>query len=70
MRYISCVVALLEACDVTKHGGHLGRHLGFTIKSSKAVKLGNALCMTSKKRLNKYFASFSLQDLLLKLEDV
>ena len=23
------VVALLEACDVTNNGGHLGRHLGF-----------------------------------------
>ena len=24
MRYILCVVALLEVCDVTKHGRHLG----------------------------------------------
>ena len=24
MRYISWVVALLESCDVTKHGRHLG----------------------------------------------
>ena len=24
MRYISWVVALLESCDVTKHGSHLG----------------------------------------------
>ena len=29
MRYILWVVALLEVCDVTKHGHHLGRHLGF-----------------------------------------
>ena len=29
MRYILWVVALLEAWDVTKHGCHLGRHLGF-----------------------------------------
>ena len=28
-RYISWVVALLEVCDVTKHGRHLGRYLGF-----------------------------------------
>lgn len=29
MKYILWVVALLEACDVTKHGSHLGRHPGF-----------------------------------------
>ena len=29
MRYILWVVALLEACDVTKNGRHLGCHLGF-----------------------------------------
>ena len=29
MRHILWVVALLEVCDVTKHGRHLGRHLGF-----------------------------------------
>ena len=29
MRYILQVVALLEACDVTRNGGHLGCHLGF-----------------------------------------
>ena len=28
MRYILWVVALLEACDVTKHGRHIGHHLG------------------------------------------
>ena len=28
MRYILWVVALLEACDVTNKGRHLGRHLG------------------------------------------
>ena len=27
MRYILWVVALLEACDITKHGRHLGRRL-------------------------------------------
>ena len=29
MRYILRVVALLEACDVTRNGRHLGCHLGF-----------------------------------------
>ena len=29
MRYILWVVALLEACDVTNNGRHLGRHVGF-----------------------------------------
>ena len=29
MRYILWVVALLEACDVTSKGHHLGRYLGF-----------------------------------------
>ena len=29
-RYISWVVALLESCDVTKRGRHLGCHLGFS----------------------------------------
>ena len=29
MRYILLVVTLLEACDATKNGRHLGRHLGF-----------------------------------------
>ena len=29
LRYTLWVVALLEACNVTKHGCHLGPHLGF-----------------------------------------
>ena len=29
MRYNLWVVALLEVCDVTKHGRHLSPHLGF-----------------------------------------
>ena len=29
MRYILLVVAPLKVCDVTKHGRHLGRPLGF-----------------------------------------
>lgn len=28
MKYILWVVALLEGCDVTKHGRHVGRHPG------------------------------------------
>ena len=31
MRYILLVVALLEVCDVTKHGHHLGSHLRKTL---------------------------------------
>ena len=30
MRYILWVVELLEACDVTNNGRHLGLQLGFT----------------------------------------
>ena len=29
MKYILWVVALLEGCDVAKHGRHVGRHLEF-----------------------------------------
>ena len=29
MKYVLWVVALVEACDVTNNGHHLGRHLGF-----------------------------------------
>ena len=29
MRYLLWMVVLLEVCDVTKHGRHLGRYLGF-----------------------------------------
>ena len=29
MRYILLAVTLLKVCDVTKHGRHLGRPLGF-----------------------------------------
>ena len=29
MRYIFQVVVLLEACDVNKHCGYPGHHLGF-----------------------------------------
>ena len=29
MRYILWMRVLLEVCDVTKHGRHFGRYLGF-----------------------------------------
>ena len=32
MKYILWVVALLEACDVTSNGRHLGRHLELEIR--------------------------------------
>ena len=38
MRYILWVVALLEACDVTKNGRHLGRHLEFYQESEIRLK--------------------------------
>ena len=38
MRYILWVVALLEACDVTNNGGHLGRHLGFYLELEIKLK--------------------------------
>ena len=33
------MVALLEACDVTNNGRHLGRHLGFYQELEIRVKL-------------------------------
>ena len=38
MRYILGVVVLLEACDVTNNGCHLGRHLGFYQKFEIRLK--------------------------------
>ena len=38
MWYILWVVALLEACDVTNNGRHLGRHLGFYQELENQVK--------------------------------
>ena len=45
MRYILWTVALLEACDVTDNGRHLGRHLGFyqELEISKTARNGNCL---------------------------
>ena len=47
-RYILWVVALLESCDITKHGRLLGHHLGFRIKKSgsNSKKIGIVLCCT------------------------
>ena len=39
MRCILGVVALLEACDVTNNGRHLGRHLGFYQELEVRLKL-------------------------------
>ena len=39
MRYILWLVALLEACDVTNSGRHLGRHLGFYQELEIRLKL-------------------------------
>ena len=38
MKYILGVVALLEACDVTNNGCHIGRHLGFYQKLEIRLK--------------------------------
>ena len=39
MRYISWVVPLLEACDVTNNGRHLGRNLAFYQELGIRLKL-------------------------------
>ena len=47
MRYILWVVALLEACDVTNNGRHLGRHfwiLPRIINQVKTARNDNFLC--------------------------
>ena len=38
MKYILGVVALLEACDITNNGCHIGRHLGFYQKLEIRLK--------------------------------
>ena len=61
MRYILLVVALLEVCDVTKHGRHLGSHLGFyqKLNSGKNSKNKPFLRLTCK-ITNNYFPPFYL----------
>ena len=39
MRYILWVLALLEACDVTNNGPHLGRILAFYQELGTRLKL-------------------------------
>ena len=50
MTYILLVVALLEVCDVTKNGRHLGSHLGFyqKLNSGENSKNKQFLRLTSK----------------------
>ena len=59
MRYILWVVALLEACDVTNNGRHLGRHLGFYQELEIRLKPREMvifLCLRGKITQNKHFA--------------
>ena len=52
MWYILWVVTLLEACDVTNNGSHLGRHLGFNqelevrLKPQETARNGTFLFLT------------------------
>ena len=43
VRYILWVVALLEACDVSNNGCHLGRHLGFYLELEIKLKPGEMI---------------------------
>ena len=69
MRYILLMVALLEVCDVTKHGRHLGSHLGFYQKFNLG-KNGKNTIFACKNNKNNYFAPFYPQTLLLSLKNV
>ena len=44
MRNIFSVVALLETCDVTNNGRHLGRHLGFYQELEIRLKPREMVC--------------------------
>ena len=44
MTNIFWVVALLEACDVTNNGRHLGRHLGFYQELEIRLKPREMVC--------------------------
>ena len=68
MRYILWVVALLEDCDITKYGRHLGFYPELLLKSGKTRENSYFSCFTYKITLNKYFASFYPQPLLLSLK--
>ena len=82
MRYISWVVALLESCDVTKHGRHLGCHLGFfqELKVKPAPNISGFIAqlvrashryredtVKSVEVLNNFQASYAIAKLRLKL---
>jgi len=59
MRYILWVVALLEACDITNDGLHLGRHLGFYQELEIRLKPREIVIFCSlheKYHINKHFA--------------
>ena len=58
MKHVLWVAALMEACDVTKRGRHLGHHLGFYQELKKRSK---------RRELKlKYFSSFYACYVLLK----
>ena len=59
MRYVLWVVALLEACDVTNNGRHIGRHLGFYQELEIRLKLRETVicyALHEKLQVNKHFA--------------
>ena len=57
MRYILWVMALMEACDVTSNGRHLGRHLGFYQgRNREKQRNGDFFVLYMKKNhINKHF---------------
>ena len=68
MRYILWVMALLEACDVTNNGCHLGfyQELEFRIKPQEMVIF---CALHGRWHINKRFAGFLSEDLLLLLKE-
>ena len=71
MRYISCVVALLESCDVTKHCRHLGFYQelevkpahnisGFIAQLVRASHLYREFTVKSIEVLNNFQASYAI----------
>ena len=73
MRYIIWAVALLEVCDVTNNGHHLGRHLGFYQELEIRLKAQEMVIFYAghvEEHMNKNFAPFYPQSLLLLLNAV
>ena len=72
MVYILWLVELLEACDVTNNGRHLSPSwiLPRIRNQVKTASKGNFLALHEKQHINKHFARFQPQDLLLLLEEV